>query len=373
MDIKESNLGPIDFEVRTHVKFGEGESRNTFKYITEMGYENPLIIIDKNILDTKLGQDVITPYNKRLNCIKYYFGEPTYSLLDAYRNRTENSDCVIGIGGGSVIDFAKGLALLSTNDKAAIEYRGFPREVNKPLPVIAVPTTAGTGSEVTYNAVFTDTNSKKKLGINTKENFPVLSILDPLFLLDCPFEVLVSTGMDGLIHSIESFSTTNANMITKPLSVIGFEYIMSSLSNISKKSRRRMFLHLLMAGSYYSGMALMNSGSGPTGALSYILGSNFNVSHGIAGATFLPHIIEHNEENGFDYRSFLKLRKNLSVVVYDLCNNFSINNNSLRQFGVNESNIKILLDATETLTAAFKQNPVPFDVDDAKTILERMI
>ena len=94
-----------------------------------------------------------------------------------------NLDCLIGIGGGSTIDFAKGLATLLKNKGKALNYRGFPQKINRSIPVIAVPSTTGTGAEVAYNAVFTDLKSKRKLGINTKNNYPILSVLDPTSFL----------------------------------------------------------------------------------------------------------------------------------------------------------------------------------------------
>ena len=370
MEDKKSNLGAIDFEVKTHLKFGDGEAYNIPKHMKELGYKKPLIILDKNV-HRQHGFNILKNFDNNVKYMLYFFGEPTYELLEKFREKTKDVDCIIGIGGGSVIDFSKGLALLSTNNKAAIEYRGFPEKINKPLPVIAVPTTAGTGSEVTYNAVFTDTTTNKKLGINTKLNFPILSILDPSIISSSPKKVLISTGMDGLVHSIESFSANKANIVTKPLSVTAFEYILSSLQNIDRANKE--VVSSLMIGSYFAGIALMNSGSGPTGALSYILGANFNVPHGIAGATFLPHVIKHNESKGFNYKLLLSLNRELSEIVFDLCAKLGINNFSLKQFGVTYKNIDILLKATETLQPAFNQNPVPFTVDDAKKLLRSII
>lgn len=373
METERPNMEPVDFEVRTHLKFGIGEAGQIQKYINELGFKKPLIVIDSHVINSEYGQAVMSKFNNHMEYIVYDFGEPTYTLLEQFRERTQGVDCMVGIGGGSVIDFSKGLALLSTNKGAAIEYRGFPTGINKPLPVIAVPTTAGTGSEVTYNAVFTDTSINKKLGINTKENFPVLAILDPTFLKNCPREVLISTGMDGLVHTLESFSATKSNIVTKPLSVVAFEYILPALENLNIKYKDDETLSMLMIGSYYAGIALMNSGSGPTGALSYILGTNFNVPHGIAGATFLPHIIKHNEDNGYEYQYMLSINRKLSDIVFDLCAKLDINNYSLQQFNVTPQNIEILLKETESLEGAFKQNPVVFTVEDAKALLRRMI
>ena len=111
------------------------------------------------------------------------------------------TDCFIGIGGGKRYRFCKGLSTIVVNPGKAVQYKGFPVKINLSLPTIAIPTTAVTGSEVTFNAVFTDNDQKKKLGINTRNNYPALAILDPLFTVNSPMSVTVSSGTDALAHT----------------------------------------------------------------------------------------------------------------------------------------------------------------------------
>ena len=212
-------MKPFNFELKTKMIFGIDEALILADHLTTMKYDSPVLLIDKNIFHSMQINDILSgleDYNIDFRVIRYDLcGEPTYEYLDHLFNTNKplfgNTDCIVGIGGGSVIDTAKGLAVLSTNLGPAIQYRGFPTHINKPIPVIAIPTTAGTGSEVTYNAVFIDSITKKKLGINTKHNYPVLAILDPTLITTCPYNVALSSALDALVHSVESFGTTKSS------------------------------------------------------------------------------------------------------------------------------------------------------------------
>jgi len=361
----------INFELTTHAKFGAGELENLKKYVIELGYKKIAFVIDKNVSKTEYWKKTY----KKLSTLPistillYNSGEPTYQLLEDYRRMFYMNDVIIGIGGGSVIDFAKGLAFLATNKEPALEYRGFPKNCNKPLPVIAVPTTAGTGSEVTYNAVFVDEN-KKKLGINTTLNFPKLAILDPKLVQTCPKSVMISSGLDALTHAVESYGATKSTLITRALSVTAMHSLLGNLRHINSKNRTSLEVcSNLQQAAYMAGIALMNSGSGPAGAMSYILGPKFNVPHGLAGAIFLPYVVQHNEEKGFKYPI-----EDLSVKLFTLYNFLNIDVSDIRKYNIKTaSDLRILAEGIETLQPAFDQNPVPFTVEDAKDIVRKMI
>lgn len=357
-------IDKFNFELKTKAIFGVGEVNNLFKYIKELGYKKPGFVVDNNIIDNTSLEPI-----KCKKILLYDYGEPTYTLLNKNRKFSNGCDCLVGIGGGSVIDFTKGLAVLATNKKHAIEYRGFPTNINKPLPIIAIPTTAGTGSEVTYNAVFVDEN-KKKLGINTKLNYPKLAILDPKLVQSCPRSVMISSGLDALTHAIESYGATKSTLITRALSVTAIHSLLGNLRYIDSKGRTSLeTCSNLQKAAFMAGIALMNSGSGPAGAMSYILGPQFNIPHGLAGAIFLPYVVQHNEKKGFKYPI-----EDLSVKLFTLYNFLNIDADNIRKYNVKKaSDLQILAKGIETLQTAFDQNSVPFTVEDAKNIVRDMI
>lgn len=381
MATKKSNMEEIksfEFELKTNVKFGIGEFTNLGKYLKECHYSKIGIVVDFNVFNTPYVRKVFDEIHNEIavgeekyhktKSIIYSYGEPTYNLLEKWRNFFNDTyDCIVGIGGGSVIDFAKGLAFLATNKKESILYKGFPKYVNQPLPVIAIPTTAGTGSEVTYNAVFVDRN-KHKLGINTKTNYPVLSILDPKLIQTCSKHVMISSGLDALTHAVESYGATKANDLTLLFSEKALQFLMTNLIAITDKTDINVCADLQLA-AYYAGIALPNSGSGPAGAMSYVLGPKFNISHGIAGAIFLPHIIKFNELHKFKYPI-----KNLSSKVFTICDMLNVPYNDLRKYNVkNGKDIMYIVKHISTMQKAFDQNPVPFNVENAKDIIRDMI
>jgi alcohol dehydrogenase class IV len=267
----------IEFELKTKVKIGECEYLNLPKYIAELKYKKIGLIFDKNLKGVGYVDEIIDKISKEFSVqsYTYCFSEPTYDILDTINEIfcEEKIDVFVAIGGGSVIDLAKGLATLSTNPGKAIQYRGFPTDINPPKPVIAVPTTAGTGSEVTYNAVFVDTSTNKKLGINTKLNFPVLAILDPALIISAPKKVMLSSGLDALVHAVESYGNKKANEITKLISRQAIHSIYHGLidfalwEELDRESRIKVATKLQI-GAYLAGISLMNSGSGPAGAFS---------------------------------------------------------------------------------------------------------
>jgi len=385
----------FNFNVRTDLRFGAGLASELGKSLKEIGIKRAGVIIDSNIYNLDFVKSAISHVERELEFVKIWMydlgAEPDYDSLDRIKalflnDKSEPTvDCFVGIGGGSVIDFAKGLATVLVNPGKAITYRGFPTNIVPSLPTIAVPTTAGTGSEVTYNAVFIDKDGKKKLGINTKHNFPVLAILDPKLTVSCPKSVTAASGIDAMIHAIEAYSSVNSDRLTRIFAVGAVSLMYNNLSKVFDAPTDLEVRGNLQLGAYLGGLCLINSGGGPTGALSYVLGANFNVPHGLAGAVFLPHIIEHNLARGYDYSELLDaiLASNASAdssekgrmflkKIKELYAKLNIPTD-LKPFGIDKNNINVLLKEVENYGGAFSKNPVTFSVDDAKKLLLRMI
>ena len=389
-------LKPFEFNLKTKTKFGAGQALGLGKYLKELHFKRIGIIVDSGISNLKYTKEILKSVQREgFNKIKvweYNLGtEPDYDSLDRIKlifldkKAKPLVDCFVGIGGGSAIDFAKGLATLMTNSGKAIKYRGFPTNINPSLPTIALPTTAGTGSEVTYNAAFINWKDKKKLGINTMHNFPVLAILDPHLTLSCPKSVTVSSGVDALVHILEGYVARESSCLARIFAKGGFQLIFNNLSKVLNNPKNLEIRQNLQLGAYFGGLTLLGSGGGPIGALSYSLGVHFKVPHGIAGGVFLPHIVEFNVKNGYDYselydliegadKSLDRKEKNqlFSEKLFKLSKKIGIPS-TLKDFNVNEQNIDILLHETENLGRAFAQNPVPFSVEEGKKLLLKLI
>lgn len=385
-----SNNAMFTFKVMANLRYGASEGEKLGQEIRNLGFSTITAIVDSGVftnIHTKRALQSIEQEGISLNVFKNTAVEPDYDYLDSFtaQIRSSKSGALIGIGGGSTLDLTKGVATLLTNPGPAIAYRGFPELKSRPLPVIAVPTTAGTGSEVTYNAVFTDNKEKKKLGINSEYNYPVLAVLDPLFTLDCPKSVTISAGMDALTHSLESFAHRNHTPLSRVCSKEAFRFLFNNLMVILDRSDDVETRGNLQLGAYLAGIALINAGSGPAGALSYPLGVHYKVPHGMAGAVFLTSIVEFNVGRGYqDYAELYDLidgsvkelslkEKNAAFVdcLRKLDEKLGIPK-KLAQFGLGKEDARFLIEQYYSLEKAIAQNPVPMTQEDIAAILNRM-
>jgi alcohol dehydrogenase class IV len=220
---------------------------------------------------------------------------PMSSLEEGVRFCEEGHyDCIVGFGGGSAIDVAKITSVLVDSDASVEDMVGVELVPRKGLPVIAVPTTAGTGSEVTAVAIFANEKLNVKQGVSSGFLIPNVAIVDPMLTLSCPAHVTAASGMDALIHNIEAYTSVNATMHTDPLAREGIELISKSIrtavfdaSNI--EARAGMAIGALMGGITFG-----NAGVTAVHALSYPIGGTFHVPHGVANTLMLPWVMEFN-------------------------------------------------------------------------------
>jgi alcohol dehydrogenase len=374
----------FQFNLRTKTVAGIGSVEKVFTFLEDEGYSRTGLIIDQALKDNEYVVSFLKNLqDKKLVSVLWYYDlpfEPDYNSLDRIKllfkeGEQTKVDVLIAIGGGSVMDFGKGIATLVHNHAPAIEYRGFPKGLKPSVPLIAIPTTAGTASEVTFNAVFTDTAGGKKLGINTFNNFPVLAVLDANFTKACPFNVALSSGLDALVHTFESFATNNNNPYTRMFAREAFKYLFNNIEEALTKNTEQARENMLF-GAYLAGISLFNSGSGPAGALSYPLGVVFKVPHGIAGGFILPYLVQHNVERNYDdYAELYNQIKGANLLLsqsekskalvkelFDLYERLGVWG-KVSQFAVQASK-KEFVEYVNLLQPAFNQNPLPFTIED---------
>ena len=206
-------------------------------------------------------------------------------------------DLVVGVGGGSPLDVAKGIALMATNPGKINDYLGMFLPVQqKPLPIILVPTTAGTGSELSFAAVFSDHTQQKKTQIYNYEIVPQVAIIDPIMMMGCPSKLTAASGFDALTHAIESYVCKNGNPYSEALAAQAIRLISKGLVPASKDGNDMKARTQMALGSAFAGMAMSASGLGVNHALAYPLTTHHNVPHGTANAVFLPYSMAFNAE-----------------------------------------------------------------------------
>jgi len=378
-----------EFSMGTKMYFGKDCFVHINKVLSEIGCSRVGIVIDQNLKGLELTKKLIAGIDRivQSTIADVTVAEPTYRYLEKFRESFMGTgiEAVIGIGGGSALDTAKAVAVLVNNKKKATAYRGFDKMTEPVLPIIAIPTTAGTGSEVTPNASFVDDEINKKLGINGEAIRPKYAFLNPAMLESCPTNVAISAGLDALVHAVEAFAAKKASYFSRMYSKEAVGLLVNNLENAilmrDKQAMEKIFL-----GSLFAGIAMMNSGAGPAAAFSYPLGVHKKVPHGFAGGVFLPGVMEWNVRNGYyGYSEFapfiykqtssISQKDGAEHVVQkfeDLWNALEVPVD-LRNYGFREEDIDLFVSDILELKGALEQNPVEVGEREIRKFLEDFV
>ncbi|MFP4482701.1 MAG: iron-containing alcohol dehydrogenase, partial [Thermovirgaceae bacterium] len=212
--------------------------------------------------------------------------EPSVETTDAAAElaREKGCDLVVGLGGGSSMDVAKAVGILVTNEGSAARYQGLGLVEKAGVATIMIPTTAGTGSEVTFTSVLIRKSDGFKGGINDEKLFPDFSILDPELTVTMPPRVTAATGMDALTHALEAYTSRQASPFSDMFAQEGMVRIGRWIRVATQNGRDLEARSEMMLAALYGGVALANAGVGACHALSYPLGALFGIGHGVANA-----------------------------------------------------------------------------------------
>lgn len=366
--------------------FGRGAVRLLGEELSALGAKRVLLVGDRDLSETKvLDRAADSLKGASIEIIPYYkvTPEPSPSLADEGSElaKKEGVDAVVGIGGGSTMDVAKAVAVLARNPGKAVDYIGLGLVKNAGIPSVMVPTTAGTGSEVTFTAVFTMRESKSKGGINSPYLYPYAAILDPELTMSLPPYPTAYTGMDALTHAIESFTSLQAHFYSSTISLEAIELISSSLRGAVYDGGNIRYRETMFQGSYLAGLGLAMAGVGAVHALAYPLGALFNVPHGIANAVLLPYVLAYNfpgnmarfaviaeamgeETEGLSLREAARLA---AEAVADLSRDIGIPA-TLRDLDVPIEAIPEMAQGAMKVARPLANNPRPVNVDNAAEI-----
>ncbi len=379
----------FNFQSTVSLIFGNDESVNSTDQIKTLLGKNIFIITDKGL--TELG--LIEPTIKKIKIhsnVKIFDdveSDPSKStLLKAFESAKEfNSTGVLGFGGGSSMDVAKLVSLLLGSNQDIETIWGVNNAIGPRLPLVLIPTTAGTGSEVTPISIIT-MDDKEKKGVSSKYILPDLAILDPLLTINLPANITASTGVDAMVHAIEAFTSVNPNNnpISKMMSIEALKLLGSSIEvavfdgkNINARSN-------MLLGSMLAGKAFANSPVAAVHALAYPIGGLFNISHGLSNSLVLPYVLKFNSLNEDARKNYAYLApyvfKNLENNKNDekLCNHFIdlIENLSkklklpyrLRDLGIPEEACNSMAKEAMKQTRLLVNNPRKIEESDAFNI-----
>ncbi len=281
------------------IVFGRGALDRLPEFTAELNGKKPLVVMDGSLARSGLSRRVSLLLEGAGAAPVLYDaieGEPELEKADeGARIALENRcDVVVGIGGGSAMDAAKAMAAVAGNGARAVDFLGLNRIPGPGLPTVMIPTTAGTGSEVTFTAVFIRKDLKKKEGMNSPYLYPQVALLDPLLTLGLPSMPTATTGMDALCHAIESYTSVNASPMSALVSLEAIRLIGANLRTAVHDGGNLAAREAMLLGSLYAGLGLANAGVTAVHSLSYPLGGRFGVPHGLANTVLLPAVMEYN-------------------------------------------------------------------------------
>ncbi|MBS0263570.1 MAG: iron-containing alcohol dehydrogenase [Planctomycetes bacterium] len=289
----------FDYQPRTRVVFGPGKIADLGKLAVELGARRVLLVTDHGLERAGHPQKGIAALESAgLHVSVFDDVEPNPTTDDVDRGlaiaRQSEIDLLVGLGGGSSMDCAKGINFLLTNGGRMEDYWGANKATRPMLPMIAVPTTSGTGSEAQSYALIANSQNHMKMACGDPKAACRIALLDPELTLSMPASVTAATGIDALSHALESHVSTRRNPVSQLFSrqawqllARGFPAVIATPLQVEARAQ-------MLLGAHLAGAAIENSMLGATHALANPLSAHFNVTHGVAIAVMLPHVIRFN-------------------------------------------------------------------------------
>jgi alcohol dehydrogenase class IV len=287
------------FRTTPRIVMGPGALKQLADEANALNAKKVLIVTDKGLIAAGLIEqalDVLQKANIQHALFDEVEADPRYEIVADCVNAVhrEEADLLIGIGGGSPIDIAKVSAVVATNEGAITEYFGIDLIPQPGLPTIIIPTTAGTGSEVTPIAILSDHKEKLKKGIVSPYLLPSVALLDPELTLALPPTITAATGMDAFIHAVEAFTSNNASSVTDMFARQAMKLIMGNLRTAYSDGGNLAARANMLEGSLLAGMAFANAGVTAVHAFAYPIGAEFHIPHGVANSIMLVPVMEFN-------------------------------------------------------------------------------
>ncbi|WP_460046685.1 iron-containing alcohol dehydrogenase [Pseudomonas sp. S2_H01] len=352
--------------------------------LTRLNVNNPLIVTDAVLVKSGTVDLALAQLGgRRYGIFDQVKPEPEISIVEdctrAYRDG--GHDGLIGLGGGSAIDIAKGVAAFAGHEGPLAELFGVDLVKRKGPALIAIPTTAGTGSEVTNVAIFSDKEAQLKKGIVSDYLLPDVALVSPIMTLTCPRSVTAASGVDALVHAVESYLSVNASPITDAIALGAIKLIAKALPKAYANPANLQAREDMATASLMAGMAFGNAGVGAVHALAYPLGGRFNIAHGVSNALLLPYVMAWNKmacvERFRDIAEAMGVRvaelsdkdaADLAVkAMADLCAAVDIPS-GMRSFNVPEDAIPAMAEEASKIDRLMRNNPRKLTAADIEKI-----
>jgi alcohol dehydrogenase len=380
-------LNSFSFELPTRIEYGVGATGKLVESIKELGSRKVLIVTDKGIeasgllsgvagqlTTAKLEYDIFSEVESNPKDHNVHAGTKIAKSLQA--------DCLVAVGGGSPIDCAKSIAVLATHGGAVRDYEGGNKVSGNVLPLIAIPTTAGTGSEVTFSSVITDTGEGFKFTVKHPCMAPRIALLDPQMTITMPPGLTAATGMDALTHAIEGYTAKVSEPLADAAALYAIELVTKYLKTAVFEGTEMEARAGMLLGSVLAGIAFSHSDVGSVHCIAEALGGKYDTAHGVCNAVVLPAVMEYNMDYCRERYARIALAMGISFdstedgairaveAVKQLA--ADVNLPSFGSFGVKAADIEELA-FKSFVNGSNEDNPRPMSKDDYLTLFNRMM
>jgi alcohol dehydrogenase len=363
---------PFDFHARTRVIFAAGSFGRLGRLAADLGFTRTLLVADPGMVTT--GYAAAAAGHLQAAGIHVHtfhdFGEnPDAAMVEAGRAFASSLgiDSIVGLGGGSSLDCAKGISFLLTNGGTMADYRGYGRTSHPLLPMIAIPTTAGTGSEAQSYAVISDSTTHMKMACGDPTAAPKIALLDPELTVSAPRRVTAMAGYDAIAHAVETWVTTKRTPISEAFSRRAWELLSGAFERVLGEPSDLDARAAMLAGAHFAGTAIETSMLGAAHACSNPLTARYNLAHGHALSILLPIVVRWNAVDVGD--RYAALAGSTEALASQLERFASIAGlgGRLRNYGAGEADLSDLAAlAAQQWTGTF--NPREFDAAGALEI-----
>lgn len=377
------------FRSARNIIFGVNALQEISNVVKELKGSRVLILTDQGVMKAgipELAKDILMRDGIDTQIYDKVQPEPTIESFEECLQvaREGKFNLVVGIGGGSSMDISKLVSAMMANPGKVQDYFGVNLLKNPGIPKVAVPTTSGTGSEVTPIGILKDVEKELKIGVVSPYNYPDAAIVDPLLTLKLPPKVTASTGMDALTHAIEAYTSLGASPITDVLAEKAIALIASSLRTAVSNGSDVQARYDMSLGSLLAGMSFANAGVTAVHALSFPLGGAFEVPHGVANTVMLPYVMEYNYVAKLDKfarvaelmgekisqlsarEAAAKSIDSVKALAYDIGVPVG-----LREINVPETALKQLAEGASTVTRLLVNNPRQMGLAEITKIFEK--
>lgn len=299
MDLREIAVESQSFYMPTKIRFGPGSIEEVGQQALALGVSCPLVVTDMTMVSVGVSEAVrcsLRAKGVRFTLYDGVSGEPTVSMVEEAVRVAQEGECdgVIGLGGGSCLDAAKAAAMMLTNDGTLHAYLTGKPIGEPPVPIIAIPTTFGTGSEATAVAVIGNPEAGYKKGLTNPYFYPRVALVDPELGRSIPPLLAATTGMDAFAHALEAYTSRIATPFSDAMALQAMQNIYGHIAVMVGEGRDLDTLKAMASGSTLAGMAFSNASTGLTHALAERVAVFHDLAHGLLVAVLLPYVMEFN-------------------------------------------------------------------------------